>query len=194
MAEQRQQVTEWSQSAKTRMHILGYIGAFFLLFIEGSRQSYMPAQATSYYFLAPALLVLTAQLPFISLKKIANFADDVSVLPMYIVAILGFIKGVFELINTTGQVSILWAIPVVLFGIIIWDMIGIIKDIRTSVRTFGKKLTATRRLKILSFVLVYFVVFILAFDVQNIGKPVFWLAPALISLTIALFLDGTIKK
>ena len=194
MAEQQQQVTEWSQSAKTRMHILGYIGAFFLLFLEGSRQSYTPAQIYSYYFLAPALLVLTAQLPFLTLKKMAKFADDVSVLPMYTVAILGFIKGIFELINATGQISILWAIPVALIAIIVWDIIGIVKDIRTSVRILGKKPTAIKRLKILSLVLVYFVVFILAFDVQDIGKPVFWLTPALISLTIALFLEGTIKK
>ncbi len=194
MAEQQQQVTEWSQSAKTRMHIFGYIGAFFFLFLEGSRLSYVPAQATSYYFLAPALLVLIGQLPFVIVKRIAKFVDDVSTLPMYMVAVAGFIKGIFELINATGQVSILWAIPVALIAIIVWDIIVLVKDTKATVRILGKKPTAIRQLKILSFVLVYFVVFILAFDVQGIGKPVFWLTPALISLVIALFLEGTIKK
>lgn len=193
MAEQ-QTVAEWSQSAKTRIHILGFVSAFFFLFLEGSRLSYAPAQATGYYFLAAAFLVLIGQLPFVILKRIAKFADDVSILPMYMVAVAGFIKGIFELINATGQVNILWAIPIVLLGIIVYDIIVTVKGTRATARILGKKATAIRQLKILSFVLVYFVVLILAFDVQGIGKPVFWLTPALISLVIALFLEGTLHR
>jgi hypothetical protein len=176
------------------MHILGYIGAFVFLFLEGSRLSYSPAQAISYYFLAPALLIVIGQLPLVILKRIAKYVDDVSKLPMYTVAILGFIKGMYELFSVTRQVSVLWAIPVALLVIIVWDIITIIKDTKTKVKILGGKLTAIRQLKKLSFILVYFVVLILAFDVQGIGKPVFWLTPALISLGIALFLEGNTRK
>lgn len=105
------------------MHILGYIGAFFFLFLEGSSQYYAPAKAISYYFLAPALLILLGQLPLAIIKRIAKFADDVSAFPMYVVVILGFVKGCFNLINATGQVSIIWAILVVLLVIIEFGII-----------------------------------------------------------------------
>jgi H+/Cl- antiporter ClcA len=103
MAEQ-QTAAEWSQSVKTRMHIFGYIGAFIFLFLEGSKLSYAPAQATGYYFLVAAFLILIGQLPFVILKRIAQFADGMSTVPMYIVAMAGIIKGGIELINATGQV------------------------------------------------------------------------------------------
>ncbi len=194
MTEQQKQVTEWSQSAKTRMHIAGYIGAFFFLFLEGNSQSSVPAQATSFYFLAPALLVFIGQLPFVILKRIAKFADDVSVFPLYVVVLAGFVKGIVELINATGQISIIWAIPIALLGIIIWDMVIIVRDITASARILGKKPTATRKLKTLSFVLIFFVILILAFDIQDFGKPVFWLIPGFISLMIALFLEDTVNR
>ncbi|MBA7705334.1 hypothetical protein ES703_114162 [subsurface metagenome] len=46
----------------------------------------------------------------------------------------------------------------------------------------------------MTFVLLVFVIFVRAFDVQRIGLPILWLIPAVISLAIVLFLDGTFKK
>lgn len=190
----QEEVSQWSQSVKTRLHILGYISALVFLYIEGGKLSNTLIQAVGLSFLAPALLILLGQFRVLVLKKIAKFVDDVFSLPMYIIAITVFIREVFDWVNFTEQVEWLWAIPVVLFGIIVYDIVHIVKNAKASAREIGKKITATRQLKLLSFVLIYFVIIAFAFDVQGIGKPIFWLIPAAISLTIALFLDGTLKK
>ncbi|GAI57465.1 unnamed protein product, partial [marine sediment metagenome] len=75
-----------------------------------------------------------------------------------------------------------------------FQAIDIVKSARENARLIGKKATAIRWLKVLTFILLVFVIFVRAGDVQRIGKPIFWLIPAVISLTIALFLDGTFKK
>lgn len=194
MAEQEQQVSEWSKSFSARLHILAYFSVFIFLYIEGGRLSNMLIQVVSILFLVAAFLILIGQLPVVVLKRVAKFADDTFTFPMYIIAITGFIKGVVDLVNFTEQIELLWAIPVVLLGIIVYDIIRIVKDARESARLIGKKVTAIRRLKVLTFVLLIFVLVVFAFDVQEIGSPIFWLIPAVISLTIALFLDGTFKK
>ena len=194
MAEREQQVSKWSESLRARLHILAYISAFIFLYIEGGRLSNMLIQVVGMLFLVAAVLILIGQLRFVVLKRVAKFADDVFTFPMYIIFITAFIKEVFDLANSTKQVELLWAIPVVLLGIIVYDIIGVVKDTRENARLIGKKATTIRRLKVLTFVLLVFVLVVLAFDVQGIGKPIFWLIPAAISLTIALFLDGTFKK
>ena len=194
MAEQEQQVSKWSQSLKARLHILAYVSAFIFLYIEGGRLSNVLIQAVGIFFLVPAFLILIGQLRVIVLKRVAKFADDVSSLPMYLIAITIFVREVFDWVNFTELVGVLWAIPVVLLVFMVYDITDIVKGTRAMARSIGKKATAIRQLKVLSFVLIYFVLIVFAFDVQGIGKPIFWLTPALISLTIALFLDGTFKK
>ena len=194
MAEQEQQVSKWSQSLKARFHILAYVAAFIFLYIEGGRLSTVLIQAVGIFFLVPAVLILIGQLRVVVLKRVAKFADDVSSLPMYLIAITIFVREVFDWVNFTELVGVLWAIPVVLLVFMVYDITDIVKGTRAMARSIGKKATAIRQLKVLSFVLIYFVLIVFAFDVQGIGKPIFWLTPALISLTIALFLDGTFKK
>lgn len=104
------------------------------------------------------------------------------------------IPEVFDWANFTQQVEWLWVIPTALLAIIVYDITDIIKGTRAMARSIGKKATTIRQLKILAFVLIYFEILVLAFDIQGLGKPIFWLASALISLTIALFLDDTFKK
>lgn len=88
----------------------------------------------------------------------------------------------------------LWAIPIVLIVFIVYDIVAVVKNTKAMVRSIGKKATAIKQLRLLSLVLIIFVLVILASDAQGIGKPVFWLIPAAVSLTITLFLDGTLKK
>jgi len=193
MAEQ-EQVSKWSGSLKARVHIFGYISAFIFLCIEGGKLSNVLIQTLGILFLVPAFLILIAQFRVAILKRVAKFADDVSSFPMYIIAIAIFIREVFDWVNFTQQVQVLWVIPVALLAIIVYDITNIVKGTRAMARSMGKKATAITQLKVLSFILIYFVILVLAFDVQGFGKPIFWLVPALISLTIALFLDGTFKK
>jgi len=194
MVEQEQQVSKWSKSLRARLHILAYIGAFIFLYIEGDKLSNMRIQVVGILFLVPAVLILIGQLRVLVLKKVAKFVDNIFIFPMYIVFIAIFIKEVLDLVNSTEQVELLWAIPVVILGIMVHDIIDIVKGAKESARLIGKKATAIRWLKELSFVILIFVLFVLAFDVQEIGRPIFWLIPAIISLTIVLFLDGTFKK
>lgn len=194
MEEQEQQISKWSQSVRARIHIFAYIAAFIFLYIEGGKLSNTLIQAVGILFLVPAFLILIGQLRVSVLKRIAKFADDVSAFPMYVIAITFFITQVFDLIKFTERVELLWAIPAALAAIIVYDIIDIVKGTKEMARVMGKKATAIRQLKVLAFVLMYFMLFVLAFDVQGIGKPIFWLTPAVISLTIALYLDGTFKK
>jgi hypothetical protein len=194
MEEQEQQISNWSQSVRARIHIFAYIAAFIFLYIEGGKLSNTLIQAVGILFLVPAFLILIGQLRVSVLKRIAKFADDVSAFPMYVIAITFFITQVFDLIKFTERVELLWAIPAALAAIIVYDIIDIVKGTKEMARVMGKKATAIRQLKVLAFVLMYFMLFALAFDVQGIGKPIFWLTPAVISLTIALYLDGTFKK
>ena len=194
MAQQEQQVSKGSKPLSTRLHILAYIGAFIFLYIEGDKLSNMLIQVVSILFLVAAFLILLGQLRVVVLKRVAKFADNVFTFPMYIIAIAVFIKGGLDLVNSTEQVELLWAIPVVLLGIIVYDIINIVKGARENARLIGKKETAIRWLKELTFLLLVFVLFVLAFDFQEIVKPILWLIPAVISLTIVLFLDGTFKK
>jgi len=194
MVEQEQQVSKWSKSLRARLHILAYIGAFIFLYIEGDKLSNMRIQVVGILFLVPAVLILIGQLRVLVLKKVAKFVDNIFIFPMYIVFIAIFIKEVLDLVNSTEQVELLWAIPAVILGIMVHDIIDIVKGAKESARLIGKKATAIRWLKELSFVILIFVLFVLAFDVQEIGRPIFWLIPAIISLTIVLFLDGTFKK
>jgi hypothetical protein len=194
MVEQEQQVSKWSKSLRARLHILAYIGAFIFLYIEGDKLSNMRIQVVGILFLVAAVLILIGQLRVLVLKKVAKFVDNLFIFPMYIVFIAIFIKEVLDLVNSTEQVKLLWAIPVVILGIMVHDIIDIVKGAKESARLIGKKATAIRWLKELTFVILIFVLFVLAFDVQEIGRPIFWLIPAIISLTIVLFLDGTFKK
>jgi hypothetical protein len=194
VAQQEQQVSKESQPLRARLHILAYIGAFIFLYIEGGKLSNMPIQVVGILFLVPALLILIGELHFLVLKRIAKFADNVSTYPMYLIALTVFIKGILDLVNSTKQVQLLWVIPIVFLGIIVHDIINIVKGAREEARLTGNKVTASRRLKELTFFLLVFVLCALAFDFQEIVKPIFWLIPAVISLTIALFLDGTFRK
>lgn len=194
MAQQKQQIPEVSKPFALRVHILAYIGVFILLYIEGNKLANTLVQVVGIVFIVAAFLILIGQLPVVVLKKVARFVDNVFTFPMYIIGILVFLMGVLDLVESTGQVELLWAIPVVLVGILVYDIINIIKGTGESARLIGKKETAIKWLKDLTFVILFFVLFVLAFDVQGIGRPVFWLIPAIVSLTIALFLDGTFKK
>ena len=194
MAQQEQQVSKGSKSLRARLHILAYICAFIFLYIEGGKLSNMRIQGVGILFLVVAFLILIGQLRVVVLKRVAKFVDTLFIFPMYIVFIAIFIKGVLDLVNSTAQVELLWAIPVVILGIIVYDIVDIFKGAKGSARLIGKKATAIRWLKALAFILLVFVIFVRAGDVQEIGKPIFWLIPAVISLTIALFLDGTFKK
>ncbi len=194
MAEQKQQGSERSEPFSARLHILGYFAAFIFLYIEGGRLSNMPIQVVSILFLAGAVLTALGQLPFAVLKKVAKSADDALTLPMYLIAIIGFIQGVVDLVNFTRQVELLWAIPVVLFGITVYDITRLVKVVREDARLRGNNTTIIRLLKVLTFVLLVVVLVVLAFDGKGMDKPIFWLIPAVISLTIVLFLDGTFKK
>ena len=194
MAQQKQQIPEVSKPFALRVHILAYIGVFILLYIEGNKLANTLVQVVGIVFVVAAFLILIGQLPVVVLKKVARFVDNVFTFPMYIIGILVFITGVLDLVESTGQVELLWSIPVVLVGILVYDIINIIKGAGESARLIGKKETAIKWLKDLTFVILFFVLFVLAFDAQGIGRPVFWLIPAIVSLTIALFLDGTFKK
>ena len=194
MVEQEQQVSKWSKSLRTRLHILAYIGAFTFLYIEGHKLSNIRIQVVGILFLVPAFLILLAQMRVVVIKRVAKFVDNIFIFPMYIVFVAIFIKEILNLVNSTEQVELLWAIPVLIVGILVHDIISIVQGAKESARLIGKKATAIRRLKELTSVILIFVLFVLAFDVQEIGRPVFWLIPAIISLMIALFLDGTFKK
>jgi hypothetical protein len=193
MAQQEQRVSKGSKSLRARLHILAYICAFIFLYIEGDKLSNMRIQGVGILFLVVAFLILIGQLRVVALKRVAKFVDTLFIFPMYIVFIAIFINGV-DLVYSTGQVELLWAIPVVILGIIVHDIIDIVKGARENARLIGKKATAIRWLKALTFVLLVLVIFVRAGDVQRIGKPIFWLIPAVISFTIVLFLDGTFKK
>jgi len=173
---------------------LAYIGAFTFLYIEGHKLSNIRIQVVGILFLVPAFLILLAQMRVVVIKRVAKFVDNIFIFPMYIVFVAIFIKEILNLVNSTEQVELLWAIPVLIVGILVHDIISIVQGAKESARLIGKKATAIRRLKELTFVILIFVLFVLAFDVQEIGRPVFWLIPAIISLMIALFLDGTFKK
>ena len=114
MVEQEQQVSKWSKSLRARLHILAYIGAFIFLYIEGDKLSNMRIQVVGILFLVPAVLILIGQLRVLVLKKVAKFVDNIFIFPMYIVFIAIFIKEVLDLFNSTEQVELLWAIPVVI--------------------------------------------------------------------------------
>jgi len=173
---------------------LAYIGAFTFLYIEGHKLSNIRIQVVGILFLVPAFLILLAQMRVVVIKRVAKFVDNIFIFPMYIVFVAIFIKEILNLVNSTEQVELLWAIPVLIVGILVHDIISIVQGAKESARLIGKKATAIRRLKELTSVILIFVLFVLAFDVQEIGRPVFWLIPAIISLMIALFLDGTFKK
>ena len=173
---------------------MAYIGAFTFLYIEGHKLSNIRIQVVGILFLVPAFLILLAQMRVVVIKRVAKFVDNIFIFPMYIVFVAIFIKEILNLVNSTEQVELLWAIPVLIVGILVHDIISIVQGAKESARLIGKKATAIRRLKELTFVILIFVLFVLAFDVQEIGRPVFWLIPAIISLMIALFLDGTFKK
>lgn len=194
MTEQEQKASKQSQSLRERIHIFGYVLAFIFLFIEGGRLSNVLIQVVGALFLVPALLVLIGQFRVAKLKRIANFADDISTFPMYLATITLFIKEIFSLINFTQQVELLWIIPVVLLAIIVYDISKIVKDTKAMAVSIGNKAAASRQLKILTYVIIYFLILVLAFNVQGIGNLVFWLIPAFISLVIALYLDGTLKR
>jgi len=191
MAKREQQV---SDSLRARIHIFGYVLAFIFLFIEGGKLSNVLIQVVGGLFLVPALLILAVQFRASKLKRIANFADDVSTFPMYLATITLFIKEIFSLVNFTQQVELIWVIPVVLLAIIVYDIVEIIKVTKAMAVSIGGKAAASRQLKLLTFVIICFLILVLAFNVQGIGKPVFWLIPAFISLVIALYLDDTLKR
>lgn len=193
-AEQEQVISKKSRSLDIRLHLLGYVVASIFLYIEGDKLSDVPIQAIGISILVAAFLILLGQLRVAILIKIAKFVDDVFRLPMYMIAIAVFIKGIVEWVNFTKQSAWLWVIPVALLAFIVYDLIEIAKDTRAMTRSIGKKATVIRQLKILSFVLTLFVLVILAFDVQGIGKPFIWLTPGVVSLVIALSLEGTFKK
>ncbi len=193
-AEQEQQVSRWSQSLKARIHIFSYVLASIFLYIEGGRISNEQIQIGGILFLIPAFLILIAQRRAGIVKRAAKLVDDISLRSLYIIAIVIFIKEVFNWANLTNQIGVLWAIPIVLFTFIVYDIIDTVKNTRTMVRSMGKKETAIKQLKTLSFVLIFFTMAVLLANVQGIGRPVFWLIPAVIALMIALFLDGTFKR
>jgi len=194
MAQQEQQVSKRSKSLRARLHILAYICAFIFLYIEGAKLSNIRIQGVGILFLVVAFLILIGQLRVPVLKRVAPFADAFFIFPMYIVFMAIFIKGVGDLIHHTAQMELSWAIPVVILGIIVHDIIDVVKGARENAWSKGKKATAIRWLKALTFVLLVFVIFVRAADVQEIGKPISWLIPAVISLAIVLFLDGTFEK
>lgn len=194
MAEQEQKALKQSQPVRDRIHIFGYVLAFIFLFIEGGRLSNVLIQVVGVLFLVPALLLLMGQFRVTTLKRIANYADDISIFPMYLATITLFIKEIFSLINFTQRVELLWIIPVVLLAIIVYDVIEIAKDTKIMAVSIGNKAAVSRKLKILTFVIIYFLILVLAFNVQGLGNLVFWLIPAFISLVIALYLDGTLKR
>lgn len=194
MTEQEQKASKRSQSIRERIHIFGYVLAFIFLFIEGGRLSNVLIQVVGVLFLVPALLILIGQFRVAKLKRIANFADDISTFPMYLATITLFIKEIFSLVNFTQQVELIWVIPVVLLAIIVYDIIEIVKHTKAMAVSIGNKVAASRQLKILTYVIIYFLILVLAFNVQGIGNLIFWLIPAFISLVIALYLDGTLKR
>lgn len=151
-------------------------------------------QGLGIVFFVPAFLILIGQLPFGILRRIAKSADEIFLFPLYIATIAVVIDLVLNWVSLTKQIEVLWVIPIVLLVFIVYDIIGMVKETRRMFRAIGKKSTAIRQLKILSLVLIVFVTIVLAFGAQGIGKPVFWLIPAVVSLIIALFLDGTLKK
>ena len=194
MAQQEQQVSKGSKSLRARLHILAYICAFIFLYIEGGKLSNMRIQGVGILFLVVAFLILIGQLRVVVLKRVAKFVDTFFIFPMYIVFIAIFIKGGLDLVNSTAQVELLWAIPVVILGIIVYDIVDIVKGARENARFIGKKATAIRWLKVLTFVLLVLVIFVRAFESPEIVKPLFWLIPAVISFMIVLILESNIKK
>ena len=194
MTQQAQQVSAWSQTLRARLNMAAYVGIGIFLYLEGDRLSNALMQGMGIVFFVPAFLILIGQLPIGTLRRIAKTVDDIFLFPRYIAAIPIVIMGVLHWVSLTEQTEALWVIPAVLLVFIVYDIIGVVKNTRTMVRSIGTKATAIRHLKLLSLVLIVFVVVVLAFDAQAIGKPVFWLIPAVISLIIALFLDGTLKK
>jgi hypothetical protein len=194
MEEQVQEISKWSHSLKARLHIFAYIIAGIFLYIKGGELSDVLIQAVGIAFFTTAFLILIGQLPCVVLKKIAKFADGVSSFGLYIATLVIFITAVIDWANETERIAVLWAIPVVLLAFIVYDIIDIVKNTRTMARSIGKKATASRQLKRLSFLLTFLVLLMLVRDIQGIGKPVFWLTPAFISLMIALCLDGTFRN
>jgi len=123
MEEQVPQISEWSRSLKARLHIFAYIGAGTFLYIEGGRLSIELIRVVGIAFFIPAFLILIGQLPVEILKRIAKFADDVSSFSLYIVTIVIFIKEIFNWVDLTKQIEVLWAIPVVLLAFIVYDIV-----------------------------------------------------------------------
>src|SRR4030067_26504 len=130
MEELEQPVSKWSSSFRARVHIFGYVSAFTFLFIEGGKLSNVLIQAVGMFFLIPAFLIFLAQFRIGIIKRVAKFADDVSSFPMYMVVITIFIREVFDWINFTQRVEVLWAIPIVLLALIVYDIIDIVKCTR----------------------------------------------------------------
>lgn len=182
----------WVESLKSRIHVFAYVSVSIFLITQGNELSNSFIEIIGVLFLIPALLLLLSLLPIRILKKCAEYVENFSLLSLYFVVIMIFIKESFDWVALTQNTTILWVIPAILLVFVIYDVISIIKDFYSRAETIGTRKTVIRQLKILSFVLTYFVLLLLAFGIQGLGNPVFWLIPAVACQLVALFLDKTI--
>lgn len=182
----------WLESLKSRIHIFAYVSVSIFLITQGNKLSNSLIEIIGVLFLIPALILLLSLLPSRILKKFAEYAENFSLLSLYLVVIVIFIKESLDWVALTQNTAILWVIPGILIVFLLYDVISIIKDFCSRAKEKGTRETVIRQLKILSFVLTYFVLLLLAFGVQNLGNLVFWLIPAVACQLVVLFLDKTI--
>jgi len=182
----------WLESLKSRIHIFAYVSVSIFLITQGNELSNSFIEIIGVLFLIPALLLLLSLLPIRILKKCAEYVENFSLLSLYFIVIMIFIKESFDWVALTQNTTILWVIPAILIAFVIYDVISIIKDSYSRAKTIGTRETVIRQLRILSFVLTYFVLLLLSFGIQGLGNPLFWLIPAVACQLVALFLDKTI--
>ena len=182
----------WLESLRSRIHIFAYVSVSIFLLAQGKQLSNKLIEVVGWLFLIPAFLLLLSLLPIRILKKCAEYVDKFSLLSLYLVVIVIFVKQSFDWVALTQNTIILWVIPVLLVVFVLYDIISLITDILSRAKITNTRETVIRQLKILSFVLTYFVLLLLAFNVQGLGNPVFWLIPAVACQLAALFLDKTI--
>ncbi len=182
----------WIESLKSRIHIFAYASVSIFLLTQGNKLANPFIEIIGVLFLIPILILLLSLLPIRIFKKCAEYVNNFSLLSLYLVVIAIFIKESFDWVALTKNTTILWVIPVILVAFVLYDVISIIKDSYSRAKTKGTRETIIRQLKILSFVLTYFVLLMLAFGVQGLGNPVFWLIPAVACQLVVLFLDKSI--
>lgn len=177
-----------------KTHWLGYVAASIFLYIEGNRLDSVPIMVIGILLGVAALFILLGIIPHKGLRRATNYVDESLKFSLYIVAITGFIKAIFELIDVTGTAVWIWVLLFALLGFIIFDIVIIIKNMRDKAKLIGWKATLIGQFKALSFVLTLFVLVLLVTNVQDFGEPYLWLVPVAVAQLTTFILEGSFFK